>query len=363
MRVNQQVVDRLKDEVRAGLQEALERDASRKDMRTVLAARRQERLIENYHQLARVESDFMRLVTVPVDWHNLQPQMHWVETDHERCLWDYARNVVSSMPENRVIGRQMRYYFIDANTGRWLGIVCLASALTIISPRHQRLGWDGKTRYANLGKVLNIAVCVPIQPFGTLCGGKLLFVSSLSNEVRTRYLAEYGDELLAMETTSLYGKSSQYNRVKEFEYLGLTKGDGNVHVPDVLWGKINQLLFLLPEYDTAGASSVKLRRINDVSRAVGISGTASTHGHRRGYYWGVTASNSEDLLRGNSNGQEPDYYDRPLASLAAFWHKRWYMMRLPKKIDEAQAFDPSIYKLDNNVPEEHRDARQLTLLM
>lgn len=350
MEMSQDYIQQLEIEVRQGLLNALGRQTTHDDVRATLFTRRQERLIENYHKLASAEHEFMEVVDVPIDWWTIQPRLMWVESEQERRIWDYTRNIVSSMPENSVIGRQMRYYFVDSISERWLGIVCLASALTLVSPRHQRLQWDGKTRFKNLINIMNIAVCVPIQPFGTLCGGKLLFVSSVSNEIRRYYKEKYSDDLLAIETTSLYGKSSQYNRVKEFEYLGKTKGDGNIHVSDELWSQINRLLHFRPEYDTAGASSVKLRRINDVSRAVGLSGTSSTHGHRRGFYWGITAENSEAMLCDKDLGP-PKYINRPLVDLIAFWRKRWYEMRLPKKVDKIELFDVKTeYSLDNNVP-------------
>jgi len=348
IQVNPDLDRKLYGEIRDGLQMALT-DAV--NVQEILARRRQERLIERYNDLALWERDFFEVVDIPVDWGNIKPVLRWCETDRDRRIWDYVRNIVSSMPENSVIGRQMRYFFFDDNSGRLLGIVCLASALTLIAPRHQRLRWNTKTRFKNLNKILNIAVCVPIQPFGILCGGKLLFVSSLSNEIRWAYKEKYGDDLLAIETTSLYGKSSQYNRVSEFEYLGLTKGDGNIHISPKLWNKIQQYLFLHPEHDTAGKSSVKLRRINDVARAVGLSGTKSTHGQQRGYYWGITATNSEAILTDKTT-DSPNFYDRPLADLIDFWYKRWYLMRLPKKQDEIENFDVNQYRLDNNVPRE-----------
>ena len=264
------------------------------------------------------------------------------------------------MPENSVIGRQMRYFFFDGNSGRLLGIVCLVSALTGPSPRYQRLQWKQETKWRNLHQVMNIAVCVPIQPFGTLCGGKLLFTSALSNEVREEYRSRYGSHLLAVETTSLYGKSSQYNRVTEYEYLGLTKGTITMQISDTLWEKMQAYLFLHPEYDDSpdkgDRSNVKARRIMRLAVVLGIDLDRSAS-HQRGYYWGVTASNSEAILTDKTT-DPPNFYDRPLANLIDFWYKRWYLMRLPKKRDEIENFDVNQYRLDNNVPREAWYPRQ-----
>ena len=357
---------RLKEEIKAGLVEAMNSSPQDKDgIREVLADRRTERLRERYSELDTIEREFMDVVNVPIDWENIDPAFRWVETSQERRIWDYTRNIVSSMPENAVIGRQMRFYLQDDNSKRWLGIVCLVSALGYSSPRHKRLQWDSETKWTHMNQILNIAVCVPIQPFGLLLGGKLLFVASLSNEVRERYERLYGDQLLAIETTSLYGKSSQYNRVKEFDYLGLTKGQGNVHVSAELYQKMMELLALHPSLDPIEGTTyeiptnVKMRRVSKIARVVGLKEEGSAHGQRRGYYWGVTAENSEAILRGND--EPPRFYDRPLETLTSFWRERWYEMRLPKKQAEIEAFDPDIYLLDNNVAVEDQGARQAWL--
>lgn len=348
MQIDPKFENKLREEIRVGLQGAL---ANAGDIRATLADRRQERLIERYSELALLERDFFDVVQVPVDWGNIKPMISWCDDKKLRGIWDYARNIVSSMPENSVIGRQMRYLFTDANSGRLLGIVCLASALTGPSPRHQRLQWEQEIKWKNLHQVMNIAVCVPVQPFGILCGGKLLFVSALSNEVRDEYRNRYGSYLLVVETTSLYGKSSQYNRVKEYEYLGLTKGTATMQISDALWEKIQAYLFLHPEHDDSPSkeskSNVKARRIARAASALGID-LNNTVSQQRGYYWGVTATNSEAILT-NTTTDPPDFYDRPLDNLVDSWYKRWYLMRLPKKRDEVESFDIEQYRLDNNI--------------
>lgn len=354
---SQEYTERLKSEVKQELSVAL---TSIPDPKATLAARRLERISKKYNDLAMIEPEFLRIVNLPIDWDNIKPEMHTVTTTQERKLWNYARNIVSSMPENSVIGRQIRHYWIDANSGRWLGITCLASALTLLTPRHNHIKWSPKVRFRNLVKILNVAVCVPIQPFGTLCGGKLLFVASLSNEVRQEYRQKYGDDLLAVETTSLYGKSSQYNRVKEFKYLGLTGGSGNIHISDDLWNKIKQLLCVYPEHDSSGSSSVKMRKIRAAVGFLGLGQNGTQHNHRRGYYWGTTTGNAEDILAERTK-DAPQFHDRPLQKLVDAWHKRWYLMRLPKKRDAVESFDLSQYELNNNVLPEMRRHVQTAL--
>jgi len=362
MKINPSVEARLKQEVRKGLLEAFNKPTTSEMVRATLSERRQERLAERYSELAKSEGDFMDVVNVEIDWHNISPVLKWVETDGERRIWNYGRNLVSSAPDEKHVGRALDYYFMDELSGRWLGLVRLSSALSVVSPRYARFRWKPAERFPRLCHIANISVCISIQPFGLLCGGKLLFVSSISNEVVAKWKTKYGDDLLAVETTSLYGKSSQYNRVKEFEYLGLTGGGGTLQISPQLYGLIEQLCALHPEWGKIGgprASSSKMKRVVRTRQYLGIQ-NVEVRGHRRGYYWGVTSKNSEAILRGEDN-MRPQYYDKPLQDLIDFWHKRWYEMRLPKKWEEIQSFDSSVYLLDNSVPAEHRQPRQTTM--
>ena len=85
-----------------------------------------------------------------------------------------------------------------------------------------------------------------LPPYNHLLGGKLISYILASNEVRQIYSKKYGraktiickrkaNLLAAIFTTSLYGKSSQYNRLKYKNSLlyipiGSTKGFGTLHL-------------------------------------------------------------------------------------------------------------------------------------
>ena len=103
-RLEQQLAQEIKD----GLTEALEKPVDRDAIKQTLMERRQEKLVERYHLLSRAERAFMEVVDVPVDWGNIQPELRWVTTDEERAIWDYARNIVSSMPEQSYVGRRLK---------------------------------------------------------------------------------------------------------------------------------------------------------------------------------------------------------------------------------------------------------------
>ena len=298
----------------------------------------------------------MEAISQPIEWPKIQPRFKLVEDDREAAIWDYARNVVSSFPDNAYPGRSMRYYCVDQVSGRWLGIVLLSSPLLLVKPRRLHIGWDNEQRTELLQRIANIAVCIPIQPFGMLLGGKLLALSTVTDEVLSWFETRYGEEVWAIETTSLFGKSSQYNRLKEFKYLGLTKGYGVSHVPDELWVKINAYHAHKGDLGT-GKLAQRYILLNQVAAALGIKlRRGGDHGQRRGYYWAATTPNACQLFKGEES--TPHYYDRPLKVMTDFWLERWYSMRLPKKIDEANAFDVSSYELDRQIPIEQQPAQR-----
>ena len=60
--------------------------------------------------------------------------------------------------------------------------------------------------------MFNVSI-IPIQPFGyNFLGGKLMLMIT-SDVIRKSWEDKYGDILVGMSTTSLYGTCSQYNNM------------------------------------------------------------------------------------------------------------------------------------------------------
>jgi len=110
-----------------------------------------------------------------------------------------------------------------------IGLLYLASDVPNLGARDQHLGLskDGKERGTQLRQYMNMSVCVGVQPIAWHWNlGKLvaMIAPTLGPEFRERY----GDELLGIVTTSLFGRSSQYNRI--YKLIGYTKGYGHEHI-------------------------------------------------------------------------------------------------------------------------------------
>ena len=83
----------------------------------------------------------------------------------------------------------------------------------------------GKLDFKLINKhVVEMSVCVPFGPLTKFLTGKLLVFIAISREMINVWNDTYNTDIEVLMTTSIYGKSSMYNRVRNLKYLGLTKG-------------------------------------------------------------------------------------------------------------------------------------------
>ena len=150
-----------------------------------------------------------------------------VHTDNEPLLrhWNILRLLVSRAPDDGTVGRQFRYIVRDKETKKYLGIICLSSDMVVTPQRNEALGIGKSLRKLNSiglqwNNTANGQTIVPTQPFGKyFLGGKLLSLLCLSDEVCSMWKKLYGDTLVGVTTTSLYGTK---NVKASTQYDGLT---------------------------------------------------------------------------------------------------------------------------------------------
>jgi len=130
------------------------------------------------------------------------------------------------------VGRRIHYLVRDRETGFIIGIVGLASDLTI-PIRDKFIGWTHQNKWKGkrINYLMNVQHCISTPEFGNYLAGKLCALSTKSKEVQDYFENKYGHRLAMMTVTSLYGKSSLYNRLDGFIYLGTSKGYSSVLVP------------------------------------------------------------------------------------------------------------------------------------
>jgi hypothetical protein len=137
-------------------------------------------------------------------------------------------------------------------------------------------------------------------------------------EVRNYWKTKYGDTLIAVGTTSLYGIHSQYNGIPLFKTLGESAGkislkpDDKFYDPWHQWLKENRAEWyqnnITNERIRNGAnmgagdgasgpvSGIKQKILGQIFKECGIKATEYHHGFKRGVYMAMMYENGNDFL-------------------------------------------------------------------
>jgi hypothetical protein len=264
---------------------------------------------------------------------NIKPKLISVDSTHELWKeWKAIEENVSSFAFRRSPGRNCYFLIRNEYDDKNLGIIDVAADFLTLGKRDEYIGWDKEQRKKYNRNISNISVCVPTRNFGyNLSGGKLLALLAVSNEVGEHWKRKYNDDLVGLTVTSLYGKGSQYNRLKYFKYVGKTKGQGTCQIPDELYKKCR---LLVEEYegDIPGGCFTKGKnsRINIIRKACKYlnidSKILTTHGQERGIYWCDRGINTHEFLRGETNTFKE--YNINTGEINTYWKETWAYRRL-----------------------------------
>jgi len=318
------------------------------EVRSVMQARKRDNLLAARQQLKRLESRALSLMR-RVDYTHIRPRLvHAAPKD--RPLWEWCRAIVSSTPFSGRVGRMNYLFCVDDHTGGIMGIVETCSDMLMLPPRDRRIGW-GKQRAGKLRHIANVGTCVCVQPFGSLCGGKFQIVAAASTVVSDAWEQKYGDRLAALCTTSLYGESAIYNRLREWEYLGNTAGYGMFHLSEAGFVLLKRFLQQNNLASRLNATSfVPPSRVDCLNRTCAVLGidreSISSH-QPRGVYWCELVAGACEYLRGERDSIPKN--TRRQEDVGDWWLERWYSMRLPKKRDEVLRYDWGQYKVDSQI--------------
>lgn len=157
------------------------------------------------------------------DVFNKSITLNYSDSDNLLKHWRILRLIVSKARDEGTVGRQFRYLVRDRDTKKYLGIICISSDMVDTSQRNKEIGLPKNFRKLNsLGLGLNVSAngqtIVPTQPFGKyFLGGKLLSLLCISKEVCSQWEKIYGDKLIGVTTTSLYGNKN--NRLTQYDGL------------------------------------------------------------------------------------------------------------------------------------------------
>lgn len=196
----------------------------------------------------------------------------------------------------------MRLYVKDKPTSKILGVITIASELISIGVRDDYIGWDNNMKM-NLKKINHSAIgssIIGVQPFGyNFLGGKLIACMATSPRVRELWKERYGDDLVSLTTTSLFGSFSMYNNIPLWKKIG--SSDGQIILkPDPKiysfwrdWFRKNHSEIF---NNLQVQSSPKQRVLARILNMLGINGRDYYVNQKRGVYFTQFYRNSKEFL-------------------------------------------------------------------
>lgn len=277
----------------------------------------------------------------------IQPEIEVCQTDKQKNLFRIFRYYWSS-PYSDYVGRRIRLIIRDAGlpSKPVIGIAALGSSIVHIPDRDNWINWDKQSRTKNLIYAMDAYILGALPPYNDILGGKLVSYIIASNEVRAIFQAKYKDkvtniaqrtatDLACIFTTSLYGKGSQYNRIKYkqrelFQYIGSTKGFGTLHLTNETFNAMRNLLNsngITISHGFGDGPSWRMRVIRAAADILGFnSDILLQHSFQRAIYAVPLAENFRDFLQGKDSSLE--YFDYPLEELVEYWRNRWFENRI-----------------------------------
>lgn len=278
-----------------------------------------------------------------IDPYQVAPVLIRVQEKWQSDLFRLAR-YYWSIPYSQGFGRRLRFLILDSSNGKLIGILGMQSPPITFPVRDRLFEYPPGQKDVLVNQTMDIFTLGALPPYNRLLGGKLVAMAACSNEVRKAYHLIYRGRvteieervlparLVALTTTSAFGRSSIYNRIKYkdqilAESLGLTNGYGNFH--------LQRLYPLLKEYlesigvDTKGGYGTGPKRTWQLMRLaldrLGISADLLKHGIQRETFLFRLIENLEEYMSGKN--ENPIYKDLPFADLAAYWKERYLLPR------------------------------------
>jgi hypothetical protein len=278
--------------------------------------------IASYYDIQWKPTDIYNKELTIREIESLEPYVEIVDDNpKESTKWAQIRRMIHTMDFTANPGRNVKINVKDRVSGKLLGQISLASDVTSMGVRDEYIGWSkddkfvkGKLNYTTIASTI---VCT--QPLGyNFLGGKLVAMMTTVPEVRQFWKDKYGQTLIAVGTTSLYGIHSQYNGIPLFKTLGESKGkisikpDDKFYDPWHQWLKENRADWyqdsITNERIRNGAnmgtgegasgpvSGIKQKILTQIFKECGIKANEYHHGFKRGVYLAMMYENGREFL-------------------------------------------------------------------
>lgn len=271
------------------------------------------------------------------------------EGSEEHTLFRWWNLVWWSVPYQRAYGRQMRFLLWDKTHNAPFGLIGLQSPVLKMAVRDDFLQIPKSTLDIWVNKSMQAQRLGALPPYNQILGGKMVALSLTANELRNAYKEKYKNvetilekrvidpDLLFLTTTSAFGRSSIYNRLKfngelVAESLGYTKGSGTFHIPQELYSDI--LKYLSSNGINIGTTfgcgpSRKLKILYQAFSKLEI-GRYTYHNIQREFFLFPLVDNLKEVI---SKNEKPHFFERNLSDLNVYWRQRWCIPRAERFSD------------------------------
>ncbi|MGF6711617.1 hypothetical protein QFZ41_002581 [Luteibacter sp. W1I16] len=311
------------------------------------------KLRKYFPQSARIEPSRIAPYLIPVAPDSLEEKLFKVA----RGYW--------SMPYSKGYGRRMRFLVMDAHHEALIGIIGLQSPSADLACRDQYLDVPRAQKLSVVNNTLDAYTVGATPTYAPLLAGKLVAGFLCSPRIRQEYWRTYGHRettqlkqripqpLLAITTSSAFGRSSIYNRLRNAEGvlakpLGFTQGFGSLHLEEV-YPMMVQWLRQANKYVPAGfGNGPKVRWQNICNALVGLRLPMAhlSHGIKREVFLFELVNNLLDVCR---EGATPDPIAFDDEVWGQYWLDRWALPRVERNPEWHEFDAPGLLRCALNI--------------
>ena len=333
----------------------------------------EERLLEDEGQrraIQEIKNNFW-LPNDPDAYMALEPELIYAnKQDDLPELWNCIRTFSSTMKNNSNIGRNLNFIVRDKPTKKYLGVICISSDFLDLTPRDNFIGWsrEKKTQGNMINHTAIGSTIVPLQPLGfNYVGGKLLALLCLATPIQELWEKLYGDKLVSITTTSLYGKTkagglSQYDNLDFWQPMGFTSGsvsfeplqDTRYMIRD--WLKVNHTRKYFEWYVAKKPSGQphkrdhKNRSLSFTYAKMKIPKELIRSEHARGIYFAPLYDKTCEFLRGECDGKNmKKLFNTDIESLSNVWKEKHAKPRIKQLVKKGRVSSETLFYDDLTV--------------
>lgn len=299
------------------------------------AAQKAKVLFERYSNRYRNGSE--------IDPQKIKPALYLVTESDEWSSLFFTTRALWSMPYNKGYGRRLRFVVFDEHHEGVMGIVGLQSPPADLSARDRLFEYPEDRKLELVNCTMDAYSVGAVPPYSYLLGGKLCAGLIATDTVRQAYWRQYAGQktqmlgagirqpLAAVTTTSAFGRSSQYNRLKFHdrtlaEPIGYTMGYGTMHL-EHLYEQICSYLKMIGRFTEGGFGNGPKVRWQNICRALTylrLPGELHQHGVKREVFLYHLV---DGLQAGMAGGKFGAPISLPETDFSEYWRERWALPR------------------------------------